>query len=398
MWRWPATVLFLLATAAVWLYPLLAPVPLLPAPPAPVPKPEFVSGRLLLRPPARCLVAQVAEYSDELFGYLMFDYLRATVPQPLIEPLLTYRPVRGEPRYPLLLHFRDEDLIAAIPLLARLHAAGVVHGYDWCYAALPVLAAARQQTATFVAAYNMPARRKLEAVPPRELARYTRGFLRFKSITDRRVREKIVPVPQVLSPARAARLAGDIVAVARFYDLPLEFFLGIGAMENNYMNVPGDLEHTAWKARPEPGDIVLARRGRRVLVRNDSRGVWQITRESLRYAHRLYLKDQRDYNTLRMGLRPPVALEIDRLDPETLTTYAGLFFRDLLDHFPADVASAVGAYNGGVRRPNERYQAGVARVAQHARGVLERAAALNAHAAVGTVFLAPGRAAVPSLR
>ena len=102
-----------------------------------------------------------------------------------------------------------------------------------------------------------------------------------------------------MSDEDAGRLA-DIIGVADCYSIPLDFFLGIGAMENNYLNVDGDLEHAIWNRRAQKGDAVLKRRQRRVLVLNQASGVWQITRETLRYAHRLFVEDQR-------GLQPPSA-------------------------------------------------------------------------------------------
>jgi hypothetical protein len=148
-------------------------------------------------------------------------------------------------------------------------------------------------------------------------------------------------------------------------------------MENNYMAVRGDLQHSIWKRRPAEDDIVLERRRGRVRVLNDSAGVWQITRETLRFVHRLYLNDKRDYTRLPEHLRPPRELSIDEVNPHVLTTYAGLLLRDLLDRFNGDVALAVGAYNGGPGNPNMRYQEGVQAAARHARRVLEQAAALN---------------------
>jgi hypothetical protein len=100
--------------------------------------------------------------------------------------------------------------------------------------------------------------------------------------------------------------------------------------------------------------------------------VWQITRETLRYAHELYHKDKRDYSQLPARLRPPEKLEFDLSDSHVLTTYAGLLLRDLLDRFDGDVARAVGAYNGGPRNPNPQYAAGVSLVADYARNILER--------------------------
>ena len=143
------------------------------------------------------------------------------------------------------------------------------------------------------------------------------------------------------------------------------------------MNVPGDLANTAWKRFAEPGDIVLARRRHRVEVINSSSGVWQITRQTLRHAQRLYLADKRDYSQLPERLRPPKKLNIDQVDPEVLTTYAGLLLRDLLDKFHGDAMLAAGAYNGTDKHPNPLYAAGVEAVADYARRILNGAAELN---------------------
>ena len=216
-------------------------------------------------------------------------------------------------------------------------------------------------------------------------------FIVFKSQTDGRVRKQIEPVPTPVSTREAYRLAADMIFVARFYRLPLASFMGIAAMENNYMNVSGDLEHAVWKRRAQKGDIILKRRGRRVLVLNYATGVWQITRETLRYAHRLYLKDQktRDYYQLPYYLRPPEELDFGLSKPRALTTYAGLIFRDLLDHFDGNVEKAVAAYNGGVRHPNCGYAEGVELVARYARSFLAHAAALNGRN-LGETLLASG--------
>jgi hypothetical protein len=120
---------------------------------------------------------------------------------------------------------------------------------------------------------------------------------------------------------------------------------------------------------------------------NPSAGVWQITRETLRYAHKLFLADMRDYSTLPPRLRPPAQLNPDATSPEVLTTYAGLLFRDLIDRFQGDVLRAAGGYNGGPRNPNFRYAEGVQRVAGHARLVVERAALLGGRPAASMRFL-----------
>ena len=190
-----------------------------------------------------------------------------------------------------------------------------------------------------------------------------------------------------LTQEQATEFAADVIAVAKFYDVPLDVFLGVGAMENNYLDVQGDLEHTKWKRRAQPGDIVVKRRRRRVLVKDFSLGPWQITRETLRYAHERFLHDNsRDYSTLPERLRPGKSLDINNVDPHVLTTYAGLLLRDLLDRFDGDVEKAVGAYNGGVSTPNLEYAAGVQQVSQYARKILEQVAAINA-ASIGNARL-----------
>jgi hypothetical protein len=148
-------------------------------------------------------------------------------------------------------------------------------------------------------------------------------------------------------------------------------------MENDYMDVDGDLSHAVWKKRVQRGDIVLRRTRKRVMVSDYAIGTWQITRETLRAAHQLYLRDKRDYSQLPARLRPPRELDVNSVNDAVLTTYAGLLLRDLLDHFGGDVDKAIGAYNGGVRNPNPAYASGVKTVADYARRILEHASALD---------------------
>jgi hypothetical protein len=222
--------------------------------------------------------------------------------------------------------------------------------------------------------------RQFDQLTKKERAAYLHRFIRYKATIDPRTRRKIDGAPAVLTSEQAQQLAGDILQVADFYSLPLESFLGIAAVENNFLNVAGDLGNAVWKRRAEKGDVVLARRRGRVLVLNESSGVWQITRETLRYVHKIYLKDRRDYELLPPPLRPPRELNLETIPTRALTTYAGLLFRDLLDHFNGDVAKATGAYNGGPRNPKMQYADGVEAAARHARRVMEQAAALHGEA------------------
>jgi hypothetical protein len=233
------------------------------------------------------------------------------------------------------------------------------------------LALAQQQSRVFENAYNVPTEQKLETLPSFQLLPALADFLVFKSQTDWRVVGQSSRAPQPLTHHQALRLASDILDVAHFYNLPLDYFLGVGAMENNYMDVNGDLTHAVWKKRAERGDIVLERGRKRVLVSDYSIGAWQISRETLRAAHQLYLKDKRNYDQLPPRLRPSRDLDVNSVNSEVLTTYAGLVLRDLLDRFDGNVDQAIGAYNGGIRNPNPAYAAGVKNVALYARRVLE---------------------------
>lgn len=360
----------------------------------PAPKPpvwEFRDGRVTVKPGGEELFAAVESFDDELLAYMHFEYLRTLPFADPQEVLLTCRETGGRPVYWIYLHPESNDLLTAVPYLAELTAERFISGFELKSFPWPVLENRRQQTRTFQAAYALPVRRKLENLGGIQLVNLTQRFILFKSATDRRIRKRIVPIPTVLSRDEAKQLAADILAVAEFYRLPLDFFLGIGAMENNYMDVRGDLDHAVWKRRAQKGDIILKRRRGRVLVLNYATGPWQMTRETLRYAHRLFLKDNRDYNRLPPRLRPARELVLDEIRPSILTTYAGLLFRHLLDRFDGDVRKAIGAYNGGIRNPNMEYEEGVRLSAEYARRVLEQAAVLNNRAVAETKFFAPGR-------
>jgi hypothetical protein len=126
-----------------------------------------------------------------------------------------------------------------------------------------------------VSAYNLPVRRKLELSRTRPLSTI---YDRSSSSSRTRILESGSSWSKLRNGCLEIRLKGwaaDILTVADVYSLPLEFVLGIGAMENNYMDVRGDFSHTIWKRKPAPDDVVLERRRGRVRIVNDSDGVWQ---------------------------------------------------------------------------------------------------------------------------
>jgi hypothetical protein len=316
--------------------------------------------------------AEIASFDDQLEAFLRYEYLRGRDPDDARGILLTAGHNGKRANYKIFL-LVENDQLTAVPRLNRMEFHGLIHHYELVAWTQQDLAFAQEQSRMFETAYNLPTEQKLETLPSFQLLPALADFLVFKSQTDWRVVGQSTRAPQPLTHHQALRLASDILDVAHFYNLPLDYFLGVGAMENNYMDVNGDLTHAVWKKRAERGDIVLERDRKRVLVSDYSIGTWQISRETLRAAHQLYLKDKRNYDQLPPRLRPLRDLDVNSVTSEVLTTYAGLVLRDLLDRFDGDVDQAIGAYNGGARNPNPAYAAGVKNVALYARKVLEHA-------------------------
>ncbi|MEO8053097.1 MAG: hypothetical protein ABI833_22035 [Acidobacteriota bacterium] len=338
-------------------------------------KPEVTGTGVRLVCSGGVVAERLGQFDDELFAWLMFDYFRSRKALANKQLTLISGELSGHPLYSIYV-ILPADIEKAIWTLVGLKGSVLKSEVDWMCVTPATIEDWQKETNHFIDAYRGPAKRVIERMKPVNLQRYLRRFIRFKSITDPRIRNQVEPIPSPLTGSEANRLAADIIAVARFYDLPIDIFLGIGAMENNYMDVAGDLRNTIWKRAPQTGDIILRRKAGRVLVRNDSQGVWQITRESLRYAHSLFLADTRTYASLPERLRPPKILQVDHVTPDVLTTYSGLL-RNLIDRFHGDITHAVGAYNGGPGAPNSDYAAGVGMVASYARKVLERSAAIQ---------------------
>lgn len=352
----------------------------LPPPQYPaLPAPRIQGHRLLLPFSPGVASAKVATFHDQLEAFLQFEYLRgreARVGADTSRILLTAADTATGPSYEIFI-VCDNDLLTAVPRLSQLEGRNLIARYDLQTWTARDFAYYQQQSHTFDVAYGVPTEQKLESLNSFQLLPALARFLVFKSQTDNRVLDRGDSAPHPLTRDQANQLAADILDVARFYGLPLDYFLGVGAMENDYMDVDGDLDHAVWKKRAQRDDIVLRRARKRVMVSDYAIGTWQITRETLRAAHQLYLKDKRDYTTLPARLRPPRVLDLNSVDDAVLTTYAGLLLRGLLDHFGGDVDKATGAYNGGVKTPNPAYASGVKTVAEYARRVLEHATALD---------------------
>lgn len=342
-----------------------------------LPVPSFVRGRLTLPYTDKYPVAQVASYDDELQGLLHFQFLRSQTASDGVRLLLVAVPTKAGLSYCIFVTGQD-DLLTDIPRLGQLEGRRLVPRAEPTIWSDREFSRAQKQSHLFEIAEDVPVHQHLEALDPAALQASLAEFLMFKSQTDIRVLENIDQSVQPLTHAQAQQFAADLIAVARFYNLPLDYLVGVGAMENDYMDVNGDLTHAVWKTHVQTGDIVLRWRRDHALVSDYSVGAWQITRETLRAAHRLYLRDRRDYSLLPEYLRPPHKLDLNNVSGPVLTTYAGLLLRELLDHYHGDVQKAIGAYNGGIVAPNLRYALAVTSIADYARRVLEHAPVLPA--------------------
>jgi hypothetical protein len=343
--------------------------------------------------------ARVATFHDQVEAFLHFEYLRGREARDGSDTsriLLTAADIAAGPSYEIFI-VSDNDLLTAVPHLAQLEGRNLIAHYELNTWSEKDFAYYQQQSHMFDVAYGVPTEQKLESLSSFRLLPALARFLVFKSQTDNRVLGRGDSAPHPLTREQATQLAADILDVAQFYSLPLDYFLGVGAMENDYMDVDGDLTHAVWKKRAQRDDIVLRRTRKRVMVSDYALGTWQITRETLRAAHQLYLKDKRDYSVLPARLRPPRVLDLNSVDDAVLTTYAGLLLCGLLDHFGGDVEKATGAYNGGVKTPNPAYAAGVKTVAEYARRVLEHATVLDEPAinAKKPAAARPGASATP---
>jgi hypothetical protein len=327
------------------------------------------NGQPVVSWPDRYLVGELGAFDDALSAYLMFDYLRSQDSLRGRQILLATEAASGGLPYRISVRLPD-DVLAGVAELAELKTNHLTSLFEYSWITQPKLSEDLRQTNLFDQAYNSPDFPKLEEIPSVELQPYVRQFICFKSLVDPRTWNQSQSPLSPPSLEEAEGLAADIIEVAGFYNLPVDILLGIGAIENNFLNAPGDLNNAIWKKDVGTNDIVLRRKGSKAWVLNSSMGIWQITRQSLHYAHQLFLCDTRDYSKLSQQLRPTEQLDMNFLSSHVLTTYAALLLRDLIDYFNGDVFLATAAYNGTKLHPNPQYASGVENVANYARRVL----------------------------
>src|SRR3989449_394707 len=252
------------------LWPLDLDAPRYPA----LPAPKFQGDRLVLPFASSRASAEVATFHDQLEAFLHFEYLRGREARDggdTSRILLTAVDAATGPSYEIFV-VCDNDLLTAMPYLAQLEGRNLISSYDLNTWSEKDFAYYQQQSHMFDVAYGVPALQKLESLNSFQLLSALARFLVFKSQTDNRVLYGSESAPHPLTREQASQLAADILDVAQFYSLPLDYFLGVGAMENDYMDVNGDLEHAVWKKRAQRDDIVLRRNRKRVMVSDYAMG------------------------------------------------------------------------------------------------------------------------------
>ena len=221
---------------------------------------RFENGKTVLSMPNGTLVGEVGTYTDELTAYLRFDYLKGLQSINSAKLIIVTQEKDGRPEYEIYL-LLPNDILAAYHTLAGLTIGGHIRGFELESPPPSEVQRWEKETALFNAAYRRPVRKRLLHMPRKALTSSVASFILFKIRTDRRVRQRLEPAAgKELSRDDARNFAADMIAVAEFYDIPLDMLLGVGAMENNYLDIRGDLKHAVWKSLAQPGDIVLRRR------------------------------------------------------------------------------------------------------------------------------------------
>lgn len=184
--------------------------------------------------PNRVLTGELAEFNDGFFAFLMFDYLRARPGLSGRTVMLTSTEQQGLPR--VLVRLPD-DLIEGVNILGEMKAHRLTPAVRFEWVPPSQLDSWIQEKSVFEDAYNGRASKRLERLHASELQRYLREFIRFKSETDPGRSTGSDPIPSPLNREDASRLAADIIAIARFYDVPISLFLSERSRRSEQYNL-----------------------------------------------------------------------------------------------------------------------------------------------------------------
>jgi hypothetical protein len=206
----------------------------------PLPSVRFESGAMVVPLPTEALLGEVGEFDNELSAYLWFDYLRSRPSMNRSQVLLVVKE-EGMRTYRIQI-ILPNDALTAVPFLAQLEANGYIQCCDLAFSHHAPVEYSRKQTEVFIARYKRPVYIYSCESTTRQLLVRTARFLAFKSWTGPRVQAASGSEIAALGQQEATDLAADIIAVAKFYDLPLDLFLGIGTMEK--------LSEHSWRSDP----------------------------------------------------------------------------------------------------------------------------------------------------
>ncbi len=130
------------------------------------------SGRVSIRIPNHLFSTRVATFRDELFAYLMYQFYVDSQTFKRDRLLLYYTgktsDSKTEPEYRIDLVLSG-DFIKAVDRVAELNEARSIAGFDWDLVPAGRIKYRQSQTELFIAAYNLPVRRKMEDLSPKEL-------------------------------------------------------------------------------------------------------------------------------------------------------------------------------------------------------------------------------------
>src|SRR4029077_7491712 len=188
--------------------------------------PKIQNNQLVLPFAPGIAAAEVATFHDQLEAFLHFEYLRGREVRSGNDSsrvVLTAFDTSSGPSYKIFI-VSDNDLLTAVPRLTQLEGRNLIARYDLVTWTEKDFAYYQQQSHTFDVAYGVPTEQKLESLSSFQLLPALARFLVFKSQTDNRVMERTDSAPRPLTREQATQLAADILDVAQFYSLPLDYF------------------------------------------------------------------------------------------------------------------------------------------------------------------------------
>jgi hypothetical protein len=162
----------------------------------------------------------------------MYQHYKSSTPLLDDELLLRYAAKKDTVEYQVLLVLTD-DFVASVNRVTQLHSARNVEEFDWSLLPQRSLTGLRNQTTLFNSAYSLPVRRKMEDLSKQNCVYCYAGLFVSHLRPARGSESALSQFHRSLHQATPSVLLATL-SLWRSYDLPLEYLIGIGAMENNY--------------------------------------------------------------------------------------------------------------------------------------------------------------------